>query len=46
VFTDDTALRTLVEATDTAELVAYLASDAARHVTAQDINVDGGSTWY
>jgi len=46
VFTDDTALGTLVEATDTAEIVAYLASDAARHVTAQDINVDGGSTWY
>lgn len=46
VFTDDTALGTLVEATDTAELVAYLAGDAGRHITAQDINVDGGSTWY
>ncbi|PSQ01401.1 NAD(P)-dependent oxidoreductase [Halobacteriales archaeon QS_5_70_17] len=46
VFTDDTALGTLVEATDTADLVAYLAGDAGRHVTAQDINVDAGSTWY
>jgi NAD(P)-dependent dehydrogenase (short-subunit alcohol dehydrogenase family) len=46
VFTNDTALGTLVEAEDTAEVVAFLASDAARHITAQDINVDGGSVWY
>ncbi|SFR64234.1 SDR family NAD(P)-dependent oxidoreductase [Halogeometricum limi] len=46
VFTDDTALGRLVDASDVAEMVAYLASDAARHVTAQDVNVDGGTVWY
>jgi NAD(P)-dependent dehydrogenase (short-subunit alcohol dehydrogenase family) len=46
VFTDDTALGSLVDPEDIAEMVAYLASDAGRHVTAQDINVDAGSTWY
>ena len=46
VFTGDTALGTLVDAEDIAEMVAYLASDAGQHVTAQDINVDAGSTWY
>jgi NAD(P)-dependent dehydrogenase (short-subunit alcohol dehydrogenase family) len=46
VFTDDVALGTLVEAGDVAEMVVYLASDAGQHVTAQDINVDGGSVWY
>ena len=46
VFTDDTALGSLVDPEDIAEMVAYLASDAGQHITAQDINVDGGSTWY
>jgi len=46
VFTDDTALGMLVNPEDVAEMVAYLASDAGRHVTAQDINVDAGTTWY
>jgi NAD(P)-dependent dehydrogenase (short-subunit alcohol dehydrogenase family) len=46
VFTDDTALGSLVEAEDVANMVRYLAGDAGRHVTAQDINVDAGSTWY
>jgi NAD(P)-dependent dehydrogenase (short-subunit alcohol dehydrogenase family) len=46
VFTDDTALGSLVDPDDIAEMVAYLASDAGRHITAQDINVDAGSTWY
>ena len=46
VFTDDTALGSLVDPEDIAEMVAYLASEAGRHVTAQDINVDAGSTWY
>ena len=46
VFTDDTALGTLVEPEDVAAMVAYLASEKGSHVTAQDINVDGGSVWY
>jgi len=46
VFTEDTALGTLVEAEDIAEMVAYLASDAGHHITAQDLNVDAGTTWY
>jgi len=46
VFTDDTALGMLVNPEDVAEMVAYLASDAGRHVTARDINVDAGTTWY
>jgi len=35
-----------VEKEDVAEQVAYLASDAARNTTAQDINVDAGAAWY
>lgn len=46
VFTDDTALGKLVDPEDTAEMVAYLAGPAGRHVTAQDINVDAGTVWY
>jgi len=46
VFTDDAALSTLVGAEDTAEIVAFLASDRGRHITAQDINVDAGTVWY
>lgn len=46
VFTDDAALGSLVEPADTANMVAYLASEKGRHITAQDINVDGGTTWY
>ena len=46
VFTDDVALGQLTEAEDVAEMVAYLASDRGAHVTAQDLNVDGGSVWY
>ncbi len=46
LFTDDTALGTLVEAEDIANTVSYLASEQGRHVTAQDISVDAGSTWY
>ncbi len=42
----DNALETLVGPEDTAELVAYLASEHGRHVTAQDINVDAGKIWY
>lgn len=46
VFTDDAALGRLVDPDDIAEMVCYLASDAARNVTAQDINVDAGTVWY
>ncbi|MFC7215348.1 SDR family NAD(P)-dependent oxidoreductase [Saliphagus sp. GCM10025334] len=46
VFTEDAALETLVDADDVAEMALFLASDAARHVTAQDVNVDGGTAWY
>jgi NAD(P)-dependent dehydrogenase (short-subunit alcohol dehydrogenase family) len=45
VFTDDAALGELVEAEDVADLVAFLASERARHITAQDVNVDAGTTW-
>lgn len=46
LFTDETALGTLVEAEDTAEVAAFLASEKGRHITAQDINVDAGTVWY
>ncbi|WP_430503961.1 SDR family NAD(P)-dependent oxidoreductase [Haloparvum sp. PAK95] len=46
VFTDDAALGELVEPDDVADMVAYLASDAADHITAQDVNVTAGSVWY
>lgn len=45
-FTDDTALGTLVEASDIGDMAVFLASEQGRHVTAQDINVDAGSVWY
>ena len=31
---------------DVAETIAYLASERARNVTAQDVNVDAGTVWY
>lgn len=46
LFTDDTALDRLTDPEDIAETVAYLASERARNVTAQDINVDAGTVWY
>ncbi|QLG29445.1 SDR family oxidoreductase [Halorarum halophilum] len=46
VFTDDAALGTLVDPEDVAAMAVYLASERGRHITAQDINVDGGSVWY
>ncbi|WP_435197494.1 SDR family NAD(P)-dependent oxidoreductase [Natronomonas sp. EA1] len=46
VFTDDTALGRLTDPEDIAEQVAFLASNAARNITAQDLNVDAGSVWY
>jgi NAD(P)-dependent dehydrogenase (short-subunit alcohol dehydrogenase family) len=46
LFFDDAALGKLVSADDVAEMVVFLASDAASHVSAQDINVDAGTIWY
>jgi NAD(P)-dependent dehydrogenase (short-subunit alcohol dehydrogenase family) len=44
---DDFALPDyVVEAEEVAEQVAYLAGPHARHVTAQEIAVDSGGTWY
>ena len=36
----------VVEAEEVAEQVAYLAGPHARHITAQEIAVDSGGTWY
>lgn len=46
LFTGEIALGEFVEAEDTAEMVAYLASEKGHHITAQDINVDAGTIWY
>jgi NAD(P)-dependent dehydrogenase (short-subunit alcohol dehydrogenase family) len=46
VFTDETALGTLVEPQDVADMVVYLASESGRHITGQDVNVSGGNVWY
>jgi len=46
VFTDDAALGELVDPEDVANTVTFLASEKARHVTAQDVTVDAGTTWY
>lgn len=37
-------LRRIAQAEDVAELVAFLASDAARHITMQRITIDGGAS--
>lgn len=36
----------VIEPEEVAEQVAYLAGPHARHVTAQEIGVDAGGTWY
>ena len=46
VFSEDAALGRLVEPDDVAGMVAYLASERGRRITAQDVNVDGGTVWY
>ena len=46
VFTDDAALGELVEPEDVAKTVSFLLGPKARHITAQDVNVDGGTAWY
>lgn len=43
---DDCAIPEIQEPEEVAGLVAFLASDLGRHVTAQDISVDSGATWY
>lgn len=43
---DDCAIDEIQEPEEIAGLVAFLVSDHGRHVTAQDINVDSGATWY
>jgi NAD(P)-dependent dehydrogenase (short-subunit alcohol dehydrogenase family) len=45
-FTGPAALKTLVDPEDTAEMVTFLASERACHISAQDINVTGGLVWY
>ena len=45
-FTGPSALKSLVDPEDTAEMAAFLASDRAAHMTAQDINVTAGLVWY
>ncbi len=45
-FTGPSALKTLVDPEDTAEVVCFLASERAAHLTAQDINVTAGLVWY
>ncbi len=45
-FTDPSALKTLVDPDDTAEVVCFLASDRASKMTGQDINVTAGLVWY
>lgn len=46
VITDDQALDEIIDPEDIADMVAYLASDSGRHITAQDLSVDSGATWY
>ncbi len=46
LFTGDAALGSLVEPEEIADVVAFLISDRARHITAQDVNVDSGTAWY
>lgn len=43
---DDCAIDEIQEPEEVAGLVTFLAGDHGRHVTAQDINLDSGATWY
>jgi NAD(P)-dependent dehydrogenase (short-subunit alcohol dehydrogenase family) len=45
-FTNDAILGKLTEAGDVADAASFLASENARSITAQDINVDAGTAWY
>lgn len=44
-FLEFVSMRTKVSPQDVAELILFLASDAARHITGQIIAVDGGVEW-
>ena len=46
ILLDEMTIEELVQPEDVAEQVAYFASDAAEHITTQDVNVDSGMTWY
>ena len=46
IMLDELTIEEMVEPEDIAEQVAYLASDAGKHITTQDVNVDSGMTWY
>jgi NAD(P)-dependent dehydrogenase (short-subunit alcohol dehydrogenase family) len=43
---DDCAIPELQEPEEVAEMIALLASEHGRHITAQDISIDSGATWY
>lgn len=45
-YLEDVALPEIIDPEEIADFVAYLASEKARHITAQDINIDAGSIWY
>lgn len=42
----DLAISEFVDPQNIAEMIAYLVSDAGRHITAQDLNIDSGSACY
>jgi NAD(P)-dependent dehydrogenase (short-subunit alcohol dehydrogenase family) len=45
-FTNDSPLAVMMQDTDISSMVLYLASDLARHMTGQDINVTAGRMMY
>ncbi|HEY7243959.1 MAG TPA: SDR family NAD(P)-dependent oxidoreductase [Xanthobacteraceae bacterium] len=45
-FTDDSPLGVMMQETDISAMALYLASDLARHMTGQDINVTAGRMMY
>jgi NAD(P)-dependent dehydrogenase (short-subunit alcohol dehydrogenase family) len=45
-FTEDAILGKLTDPEDIAQMAVFLSSDAAEHITSQDINVDAGTVWY
>lgn len=46
LYTGDLFVQELVEPEEIAELITHLVSEAGRHITAQDLNVDSGKVWY
>jgi len=43
---NDCAIPELQEPEEVAEMIALMASEHGRHITAQDIGIDSGATWY